>query len=79
MKHIATLTNAMRVLLVEDEPDLGAAIKRTLNQAAYVKVRVPKPLYFTGDEEHSFAGASDSHKSVMRLAPRPSKEGLEFI
>lgn len=26
----------MRVLLVEDEPDLGAAIKRTLNQEAYV-------------------------------------------
>jgi DNA-binding response OmpR family regulator len=27
---------SMRVLLVEDEPDLGAAIKRTLNQEAYV-------------------------------------------
>ena len=27
---------AMRVLLVEDEPDLGAAIKRTLTQEAYV-------------------------------------------
>ncbi|MGB7059644.1 MAG: two-component system response regulator RppA, partial [Geitlerinemataceae cyanobacterium] len=26
----------MRVLLVEDEPDLGAAIKRTLTQEAYV-------------------------------------------
>jgi DNA-binding response OmpR family regulator len=26
----------MRVLLVEDEPDLGAAIKRTLNQEKYV-------------------------------------------
>jgi DNA-binding response OmpR family regulator len=26
----------MRVLLVEDEPDLGAAIKRILNQKAYV-------------------------------------------
>jgi DNA-binding response OmpR family regulator len=26
----------MRVLLVEDEPDLGAAIKQTLNQEAYV-------------------------------------------
>ncbi len=26
----------MRVLLVEDEPDLGAAIKRTLNQQKYV-------------------------------------------
>ncbi len=26
----------MRVLLVEDEPDLGAAIKRILNQEAYV-------------------------------------------
>ncbi|MBD1892703.1 response regulator transcription factor [Trichocoleus sp. DQ-A3] len=26
----------MRVLLVEDEPDLGAAIKRTLSQEAYV-------------------------------------------
>lgn len=26
----------MKVLLVEDEPDLGAAIKRTLNQEAYV-------------------------------------------
>lgn len=26
----------MRVILVEDEPDLGAAIKRTLNQEAYV-------------------------------------------
>ncbi len=26
----------MRVLVVEDEPDLGAAIKRTLNQEAYV-------------------------------------------
>lgn len=26
----------MRVLLVEDEPDLGAAIKRTLNQEAYI-------------------------------------------
>lgn len=26
----------MRVFLVEDEPDLGAAIKRTLNQEAYV-------------------------------------------
>ena len=26
----------MRVLLVEDEPDLGAAIKRTLIQEAYV-------------------------------------------
>lgn len=26
----------MRILLVEDEPDLGAAIKRTLNQEAYV-------------------------------------------
>lgn len=26
----------MRVLLVEDEPDLGAAIKRALNQAGYI-------------------------------------------
>ncbi len=26
----------MRVLLVEDEPDLGAAIKRILNQEKYV-------------------------------------------
>lgn len=26
----------MRILLVEDEPDLGAAIKRTLNQEAYI-------------------------------------------
>ena len=26
----------MRVLLVEDEPDLGAAIKRTLNQEKYI-------------------------------------------
>lgn len=26
----------MRIILVEDEPDLGAAIKRTLNQEAYV-------------------------------------------
>lgn len=26
----------MRVLLVEDKPDLGAAIKRTLNQEAYI-------------------------------------------
>lgn len=26
----------MRILLVEDEPDLGAAIKRTLNQDAYI-------------------------------------------
>lgn len=26
----------MRVLLVEDEPDLGAAIKRSLNQEAYI-------------------------------------------
>lgn len=26
----------MKVLLVEDEPDLGAAIKRTLNQEAYI-------------------------------------------
>ncbi|MBW4650347.1 MAG: response regulator transcription factor [Kastovskya adunca ATA6-11-RM4] len=26
----------MRVLLVEDEPDLGAAIKRTLNQSGYI-------------------------------------------
>lgn len=33
-----TLTNQfdMRVLLVEDEPDLGAAIKRTLNQHMYL-------------------------------------------
>lgn len=30
----------MRVLLVEDEPDLGMAIKRTLNQANYVVDRV---------------------------------------
>jgi len=28
----------MRVLLVEDEPDLGAAIKRTLNQESMVWV-----------------------------------------
>lgn len=28
--------NAMRLLLVEDEPDLGAAIQQTLTQAAYV-------------------------------------------
>ena len=27
---------SMRVLLVEDEPDLGAAIKRILNQEKYV-------------------------------------------
>lgn len=26
----------MRILLVEDEPDLGAAIKRTLNHEAYI-------------------------------------------
>ncbi len=26
----------MRIFLVEDEPDLGAAIKRALNQEAYV-------------------------------------------
>lgn len=26
----------MRVLIVEDEPDLGAAIKRILNQEAYI-------------------------------------------
>jgi DNA-binding response OmpR family regulator len=28
--------NVMRVLLVEDEPDLGAAIKRTLTQHKYL-------------------------------------------
>ncbi len=26
----------MKVLLVEDEPDLGTAIKRTLNQEKYI-------------------------------------------
>ena len=26
----------MRILLVEDEPDLGAAIKRSLNHEAYI-------------------------------------------
>jgi DNA-binding response OmpR family regulator len=26
----------MKICLVEDEPDLGAAIKRALNQEAYV-------------------------------------------
>ncbi|MDV2991351.1 MAG: hypothetical protein N4J56_001005 [Chroococcidiopsis sp. SAG 2025] len=35
----------MRVLLVEDEPDLGTAIKRTLNQEKYVV-----DLVFNGTE-----------------------------
>ncbi len=34
--HSARLLSYMRVLLVEDEPDLGAAIKRNLNQEKYV-------------------------------------------
>lgn len=33
---LANNLDSMRLLLVEDEPDLGAAIKRVLNQEAYV-------------------------------------------
>ncbi len=35
-KELLTTQFDMRVLLVEDEPDLGAAIKRTLNQHKYL-------------------------------------------
>lgn len=44
----------MRVLLVEDEPDLGKAIKRTLSQEAYVVDWVqsgPEALSFLEQEE----------------------------
>lgn len=33
---LANNLDSMRLLLVEDEPDLGAAIKRVLNQEAYI-------------------------------------------
>jgi DNA-binding response OmpR family regulator len=39
----------MRILLVEDEPDLGKAIKRTLTQEAYVVDWVQ-----SGDEAFSY-------------------------
>lgn len=34
--HVHILSNAMRILLVEDEPDLGAAIEKSLSREKYV-------------------------------------------
>ena len=36
LTSVSSISIARRVLLVEDKPDLGAAIKRILNQKAYV-------------------------------------------
>lgn len=36
LSSVSSISITIRVLLVENEPDLGAAIKRTINQKAYV-------------------------------------------
>ncbi|NES83658.1 MAG: response regulator transcription factor [Moorea sp. SIO2B7] len=65
----------MRVLLVEDEPDLGAAIKRTLNQEAYVVDWV-----LDGEEAWQYLESKWTEYSLAILDwLLPSLSGLEIV
>lgn len=65
----------MRVLLVEDEPDLGLAIKRTLNQEAYIVDWVQD-----GDEAWELLNSNFTAYTLAILDWLiPGRSGLEIV